>query len=146
LVLVTRGLVVVVAGGVEADVVVESDGVVVLGAVVVVDDVIDVDEDEVEDVDEDEVEDVDEDDVLVSVEVVVVGVVWVDVDVVVDVVVDGLVQDVGSPLSSSGIHPGRSSWHHAAAQTPASPEAEASGPAPCKPTSVNTAPAVSTPM
>ncbi|SEP92590.1 hypothetical protein SAMN05216188_101937 [Lentzea xinjiangensis] len=73
-------------------------------------------------------------------------------DVVVDVAVDGSVQVVvlvvvvddggSSPLGDHG----RSFGHHAAAHTRPSPEAEASGAAPCSATTVNTAPAVSTPM
>lgn len=82
---------------------------------------------------------------VVDFDVVVVGSVHVVV-VVVDVVVVGFVVVVGSPLSSGERHPGRTFGHHAAAQTRSSPEAEASGPAPYSPTTVNTAPAVSTPM
>ena len=76
--------------------------------------------------------------------VVVVGVVVHGVVVVVGVVVD----DVGgsSPLGDGARHPGPSFGHHAAAHTWPSPEASASGAAPCSETSVNTAPAVSTPI
>jgi hypothetical protein len=79
-------------------------------------------------------------DVVVVVEVVVHGVVVVVVGVVVD--------DVGgsSPLGDGARHPGRSFGHHAAAHTWPSPEAEASGAAPCSETTVNTAPAASTPI
>ncbi|WP_157512959.1 hypothetical protein [Lentzea albidocapillata] len=65
------------------------------------------------------------------------------------VVVGGVVVvDVGgsSPRGDGTRHPGRSFGHHAAAHTWPSPEAEASGAAPCSETSVNTAPAVSTPI
>ncbi|ANZ37751.1 hypothetical protein BBK82_18495 [Lentzea guizhouensis] len=67
-------------------------------------------------------------------------------DVVVDGVVVQVVFVVWSPLSEAATPPGRSFGHHAAAQTRSSPEAEAAGLAPCSPMSVNTAPAVSTPM
>lgn len=127
--LVVGGVVVVVTGGV---------------VVVVVDDV------EVVVVVEDVVEDVVDEVVLVLVDVVVDGFVYVDVDVVVHgvvVVVVGVVEVGGSsPLGLGARHPGRSFGHHAAAHTRPSSEAEASGPAPCSATIVNTAPAVSTPI
>ncbi|MDX8142740.1 hypothetical protein SK854_11505 [Lentzea sp. BCCO 10_0061] len=99
--------------------------------------------------------------VLVDVDVVVVVVVVVEfvepggfsvvvvvVQGVVVVVVGVVVVDVGgsSPLGDGARQPGRTFGHHAAAHTWPSPEAEASGAAPCSETSVNTAPAVSTPI
>ncbi|WP_167974513.1 hypothetical protein [Lentzea indica] len=121
-------------------------GVVVVGRVVVV---VEVGGDVVVRVDVDV--DVDVGGVVVDEDVVELGDVVVSVHVV--VVVDGLVQvdgfvDVGgsSPLGEGVLHPGRSFGHHAAAHTRPSPEAEASGAAPCRATNVNTAPAVSTPI
>ncbi len=122
----TSGLVVVVTGGVVVVVVVVVVDVDVGGLVVVVDEVV------VEEVVEDVLEVVVE--VLVVVLVVVHGVV-----VVVDVVVE-----VESPLGTC--RSGRSFGHHALTHTRWSPEATASGPAPCSATTVSTAPAASTPM
>ncbi|WP_329788991.1 hypothetical protein V1227_32015 [Lentzea sp. DG1S-22] len=152
-------MVVVVTGDVFV-----PDVVVVTG--VVVDEVVDPDVVVDEVVDPDVVVDgVVDPDVVVDVEVggLVVEEVLVDdvVVVVVDVVVDGfvclvfevvvvgvVVDDVGgsSPRGDGARHAGRSCGHHAAAHTRPSPEAEASGVAPCSATTVNTAPAVSTPI
>jgi hypothetical protein len=130
----TGGVVVETGGGVVVEtggVVVETGGVVL----VVVDDV-------VEDVVVLVLVMVD-----VVVEMVVDGFVYVVVDVVVvDVVAGGVVCVVGSPRVSGERHPGWSFGHHAAAHTRPSPEASASGDTPYNPTTVNTAPAVSTPM
>ncbi|MDX8032480.1 hypothetical protein SK803_19890 [Lentzea sp. BCCO 10_0856] len=120
-------------------VVVETGGVVVVlvdvaGVVVVV---VDVDVGGLVVVDEDVVVVVDVVVLVVVEDVVVVGLV---------VVVLGFVVVVGSPLASGERHPGRSFGHHAAAHTRPSPEAEASGPAPDSPATVNTAPAARTPM
>lgn len=127
---VTGGLVVVVTGGVVVEevevVVVEVGGLVV----VVVDEVV------VEVVVDEVVEDVVED--VVEVPVVVLVVVH-GVVVVVDVVVE-----VESPRGTC--RSGRSFGHHALTHTRWSPEAAASGPAPCSATTVSTAPAASTPM
>ncbi|MET9628986.1 hypothetical protein ABZX92_16120 [Lentzea sp. NPDC006480] len=126
---VTGGLVVVVTGGVVVTGVVVVVDVEVGGVVVVVDEVV---------VEEDVVVDVVVPVVLVVVLVVVHGVV-----VVVDVVV---VVEVSSPLGTGAPRPGRSFGHHAFTQTRWSPEASASGPAPCRATTVSTAAATSTPM
>ncbi|RDI33500.1 hypothetical protein DFR72_102749 [Lentzea flaviverrucosa] len=140
-------VVVVVTGGVVVvpDVVVEVGGVVVEDVVesvveVVVDVVVEVDVGGVVVVVVDSVVVVVTGGVVVVVEVVVHGVVVVVVGVV--------VVDVGgsSPLGDGTRQSGRSFGHHAAAHTWPSPEAEASGAAPCSETTVNTAPAVSTPI
>ncbi|MCR3746272.1 hypothetical protein LX88_000210 [Lentzea californiensis] len=153
-------VVVVVTGGVVVvpDVVVEVGGVVVDDVVesvvevevdgVVVDDVVESVVDVVVEVDVGGVVVVVVDSVVVVVTGGVVVVVEVVVHGVVVVVVGVVVVDVGgsSPLGDGARQSGRSFGHHAAAHTWPSPEAEASGAAPCSETTVNTAPAVSTPI
>ncbi|MGW6931161.1 hypothetical protein ACWGE0_13925 [Lentzea sp. NPDC054927] len=121
-------------------VVVETGGVVVV--------VVDVTGVVVVDVEVDGVVVVVDEDVVLVVDVVVLVVVVdvVVVGLVVVVVVLDFVVVVGSPRASGERHPGRSFGHHAAAHTRPSSEAEASGPAPDSPATVNTAPAARTPM
>ncbi|SDN83078.1 hypothetical protein SAMN05421507_101416 [Lentzea jiangxiensis] len=116
------------------------DVVVVTG--VVVDEVVDQDVVDVE-VDGLVVDEVSVDDVVVVVvDVVVEGFVCLVFEVVVGVDDDG----GSSPRGDGARQSGRSCEHHAAAHTWPSPEAAASGAAPCSATTVNTAPAASTPI